>query len=208
MKTTRMAWHKGFRWFALFSLLSATGAAWAQWELDAAKSAVNFVSIKNDAVAEIHSFPGLLGYVSAQGNVQLGIDLGSVETLVPIRNERMREMLFETARFPSATISATVDPEIIAAVAEGGTMMTDLTFTLALHGAEKQLSVPVALVGESGGSIQVFTTRPVIISAADFGLDTGIAALQQVAGLKAISTAVPVTVHLVFRRVDQASVSP
>ena len=156
--------------------------------------------IRDSSAAEIHSFPQLVGYVSAQGNMQLAIDLASVETLIPIRNERMQEMLFETSKFSAATISGVIDPEIIAAVAGGGTLSTDLTLTLALHGMEKVLTCPVVLVGEASGRIQVFTPTPVIVNAADFGLEAGVAALQSVAGLKAISTAVPVTVHLVFSR--------
>ena len=101
------------------ALLLVTGQVWAQWELDNEKSSVNFVSIKNDSAAEIHSFSSLVGYIGAKGNVQLGIDLNSVETLVPIRNERMREMLFEVVKFPAANITAQVDAVIIAAAAEG-----------------------------------------------------------------------------------------
>jgi polyisoprenoid-binding protein YceI len=130
---------------------------------------------------------------------ELTISLDSVETLIEIRNERMREMLFETVTFPTATAGATVAPELIATLADGGTVVTDVTFTLALHGVEKPFTVPVVITGEKGGAIQLFTPAPVIVNAADFGLEAGVAALQKVAGLQAISTAVPVTVHLVFK---------
>ena len=33
-----------------------------------------------------------------------------METLIEVRNDRMREMLFETVKFPAATVSATVAP--------------------------------------------------------------------------------------------------
>jgi hypothetical protein len=188
------------RVLAAVALLSPALSAWAQWELDSTKSVVNFISIKNDAVAEVHSFGDMVGYVTTEGKVQLGIALGSVETLIDIRNERMRELLFETVKFPSAKVAAELDPKIIAVLAEGGTITTDLNFTLSLHGAQKSLTVPVVLIGESEDRIQVFTSSPVILNAADFGLEPGIGALQKVAGLSAISTAVPVTVHLVFVR--------
>ena len=181
------------------SLLPAL-PAWAQWELDSTKSAVNFVSIKNGAVAEVHSFRDMVGYVSNDGTVQLNIALGSVDTLIEIRDQRMREMLFETVTFPSAKVEAAVDPKIITELSRGGTLTTDLKLKLSLHGVEKSFLVPVVLIGETQERIQVFTTRPLILNAADFGLEAGIAALQKVAGLDAISTAVPVTVHLVFTR--------
>ncbi len=190
--------YRAGRLLALASILLGAGSAWAQWDLDSTKSAVNFVSIKNDSVAEVHSFTSLNGYIGKDGNLQLAIALDSVETLVPIRNERMREMLFETVEFPSATITGRLDPVILTELARGGTLVTDLPLTLSLHGQDKTLEVPVVAVGTGNGALQVFTARPVIINAADFGLEQGVAALQQVVNLKAISTAVPVTVHLAF----------
>jgi len=184
------------------TLLLAAGVARAQWELDNGKSAVNFVSIKNDTVAEIHSFTSLVGYIGADGKVQLGIDLDSVETLIPIRNERMRELLFETAKFPAANISAQVDPVTLAVAADGGVVTADLPVTLSLHGAEQTLTLPVVVVGEGGNRLRVLTSRPVVVNAADFGLDSGITALREIAGLKAISVAVPVTLQLVFVPAD------
>jgi len=182
----------------VLALLLPGSAALAQWELDNTRSTVNFVSIKNDSVAEIHSFSSLVGYIGLDGKVQLGIDLGSVETLVPIRNERMRELLFETVTFPSANISAQVDPTIIATVAQGGVVTTDLPVTLSLHGQQKSLTIPVVVVGEGDSRLRVFSSRPVLINAADFSLDGGITALREIAGLKSINTAVPVTLQLLF----------
>ncbi|MEZ5501845.1 MAG: YceI family protein [Halioglobus sp.] len=182
---------------ALF-LLAPCGAAWADWELDNTQSTLNFISIKNDSIAEVHSFASLVGYIGTSGNVQLTINLDSVQTQIDVRNERMREMLFETVKFPSAQITAQVDPALLAEVARGGIVTTDLPITLSLHGQEKSLTVPVAVLGEGAGNLVVFTARPVVINAADFGLDGGVAALQKVAGLNAISTAVPVTLQLRF----------
>ena len=180
------------------ALLFVTGQVWAQWEIDNEKSSVNFVSIKNDSKAEIHSFSSLVGYIGAEGNVQLSIDLNSVETLVPIRNERMREMFFEVVKFPTAKITAQVEPVILAEAAKGGVVSADLPVTLSLHGYEQTLTVPVVVMGEEDGRMRVFTARPVIISAADFGLEGGVTALREIAGLKSISSAVPVTLQLVF----------
>jgi polyisoprenoid-binding protein YceI len=186
------------RVLACCAFLVWAGSARAQWELDGTRSAVNFISIKNNGVAEVHSFATLLGYVGGDGKVQLTISLDSVKTLIDIRDQRMRELLFETVTFPAATIIAAIDPAILTAVAEGGTVLTELPVTLSLHGKERSLTVPMAVVGEGGGRMQVYSLRPVIVNAADFGLDAGVAALQKVAGLQALSTAVPVTFNLVF----------
>ena len=65
-----------------------------------------------------------------------------------------------------------------------------------------QLNRPVLVIGEGDGRLQVLTPAPVLIRAEDFGLAGGVEALRKVAGLESISTAVPVTVHLVFTHPD------
>ena len=52
-------------------------------------------------------------------------------------------------------------------------------------------------MGDTGG-LRVIAAEPVLISAADFGLESGVEALREVAGLNVISTAVPVSFQLVF----------
>ena len=175
--------------------------AMAQWELDSKQSSLNFISIKNNAIAETHSFSSLMGYVSADGNAQVSVNLDSVQTLIPIRNERMREMLFDTDSFPTATVSAAIDPAILEVVSEGGSVSTELSLKLSLHGIEKALPAAVLVIGE-GSRLRVVTRRPIVLSAADFGLDGGLQALREVAGLKSISTAVPVTFSLQFDFVE------
>jgi len=170
----------------------------AQWELDNDHSALNFISVKNSAIAETHSFTSLLGYIGKGGHLQLTIGLDSVETLVPIRNERMREMLFETAKFPTATVSADVDPAILAEVGKGATMNSEVPVKLSLHGMEQTLAVPVTVFSD-GGSLRVITPRPVLLRAEDFNLGPGVEALRAVAELNNIATAVPVSFSLLFK---------
>ncbi len=181
----------------VIGLLVATQAS-AQWELDSESSSINFISVKNAAIAETHSFGSLVGYIGKSGNVQLSVDLNSVETLIPIRNERMRELLFESAEFPNANVTANVDPAVLAAVAERGTVGTEIPVLLNLHGLEQTITVAVTVFSD-GDSLRVMSSRPLILRAADFGLADGVEALRKVAGLNSISTAVPVTLNLHFR---------
>ena len=189
------------RCLLLLALLSLTPGALADWELDSANSAINFVSIKNASVGESHSFTSMAGRITTAGAVQIAIDLDSVETLIEIRNERVRELLFETAKFPAANISARVEPELLQEVAGGATRAVRLAVTLDLHGQQKKLSIPVLAMPDSEGTLRVVSSQPVLLNASEFGLEAGIAALQKVAGLSSISTSVPVTLQLVFRPV-------
>ena len=185
------------RLFAALFLFAQAATSWAQWELDNSHSAVNFLTIKNASIAETHHFNTLVGFISSEGTVQLGIDLNSVDTAIPIRDERLRDHLFETASFSTATVSGQIGAAIMAEVAQGGSVVTELPLTLSLHGIEQTLTVPVNVFSESG-KLRVITSRPVIVSAADFGLGASIEILRELAGLSSISTAVPVTVNLLF----------
>lgn len=180
--------------------LLASSAAWADWELDNTRSMINFVSIKNNTVGEVNTLKLLEGSISVDGKSQLTIYLASVETLIEIRNERMRELLFETVEFPHASVTAQVDPKVIAASTGGQVKHVDLPITLRMHGREKDMTVYLSVVVENDGALLVFTTHPVLINAADFGLEDGVEALRKVAGLSAISNVVPVSMQLRFVR--------
>ena len=44
--------------------------------------------------------------------------------------------------------------------------------------------------------VSATTAQPILLTAAEFGLEGGVAALQEIAGLNAISRVIPVTVAL------------
>jgi polyisoprenoid-binding protein YceI len=169
----------------------------AAWNLDGERSTVQFMSVKNASVAELHHFKVVRGGVSDDGAASVTIDLDSVETLVPIRNQRMREMLFETVRFPTAELSAKV-PADLDAMQAGETRDVDLEVTIDLHGASAPYIAKTKVTRLADDSLQVMLAEPILVKAADFGLDGGIEMLRDVAGLKTISTAVPVDATLVF----------
>ena len=136
-------------------LMALAVPALAQWELDSGQSSVNFISVKNAAIAETHSFGTLIGFVGGDGNASVTIDLDSVETLIPIRNERRRAMLFNTEKYPTARVTAMVDPAILAAVADGGAINTELSLKLSMHGTEQGVTAPVLVFGDAASLREV-----------------------------------------------------
>ena len=84
----------------------------------AEKSSLYFISIKNDNVGEVHHFNTLSGGIE-DGKVSVRIPLVGVDTMIPIRNERMQAMLFESDSFPNATLSAEVDMGAVMALETG-----------------------------------------------------------------------------------------
>ena len=189
------------RGWLLAGLLAACLPA-AAWELDNSRSVVNFISVKNASIAELHYFRSVTGGIDAEGNATLVIDLDSVETLIPIRNQRLRELLFETVRFPSATLSAQV-PKTLLDLDVGATQTATIDVTVELHGDSRDYSSAVLVTAAEDGSLQVTLREPLLVNAGDFGLAAGVDVLREVAGLKSISTAIPVSAHLVFAPAEQ-----
>lgn len=185
--------------FVLLSLSVYGNSAFAQWTLDNEASTLSFVTVKADHVAEVHTFDSLSGSVNASGQVQVTIELASVNTLIPIRNERMQAMLFETGLFPRAEVTASVDTGALSGLSSGEVLNQSVEFSLNLHGQAKSYTAELQIIGLENG-IQVSTVKPVIVLAADHNLITGVEALREVAGLPSISQAVPVSFTLAFTR--------
>ena len=175
---------------AVSALLSPL--ALADWQVGPG-SQVQFVSIKNNTVGEVSHFETLFGSVTDVGDVEVRVVLDSVETNVGIRNERMKSMLFEVGLYPEAVITAKLDTGSIAALSSGG--LTNMSLQIDLHGQSvtKDVQLNVAVTDQG---VTATTTQPILLTAAEFGLEGGVAALQAVAGLNAISRVIPVTVAL------------
>ena len=181
----------------LLILLSTTvfiAPAHADWMLGDS-SRIGFVSIKNNSIGENNVFKRVSGSISERGRVSVSVDLSSVETGIGIRNERLQKMLFEVANFPTATIEAVLSDSQVAALKAGGDQTESVSVNISLHGRTVSKTAHVS-VSASGGDVRVTTTQPIVITAQEFGLEAGVAALQQIAGLNAISRSIPVTVDL------------
>lgn len=186
----------GSRLLAALSVvtLGFVSSAHADWGV-AEGSSVGYVSIKNDSIAENNRFTRVTGSINDDGQVMVSVDLASVETRVPVRNERMQAMLFEVATHPQALITAEIDPADLAQVDAGVPVERELTLNLSLHGSEATVTGRFRALA-AGGQLYVTTLEPILVGAGDFGLNAGIDALQTVAGLASIARAIPVTVDL------------
>ena len=176
------------------SLLLVTQATLADWRLTSA-SKVGYVSIKNNAIAENNYFSGVTGSLNKKGQLKVSIDLSTVETQVDIRNQRMRDLFFEITQYPEAVVTAQLDMQELAQVESGAPLEIVKPFTLSLHGVESTAEAHLRIISV-GGRAWVSTVQPILISAADFGLEGGVAALRKIAGLEAVAAVVPVSVNL------------
>ena len=184
---------------ALVSSVLFVSAAQAHWSLDNEASSLSFVTVKAGHVAEAHSFDRLSGTIGDNGDVEITIELASVNTMIQIRNERMQEMLFETNMFPEATISGSIDRDALTDMDAGASTARQIDFELSLHGQSVALAADVQIT-RTGEGVVVSTLKPIIVMSDAFALTAGVEKLREVAGLPSISRAVPVSFTVVFEQ--------
>ena len=100
-----------FLCFAITGLLLTVAAlpAQANWYLDGESSRLSFVSTKNANVSEVQRFLVLHGKVDPDGKAEVEVELDSINSGIPLRDERMRKDLFQIEQFPEATITTQID---------------------------------------------------------------------------------------------------
>ena len=185
---------------ALCLLLVFTQFCIADWQLNSSRSVLNFVSIKNNQIAEVHRFLEFSGAVDNDGLAQVDIKLAGVETNIPIRNDRMKSLLFELDLFAVASATTKLDVQKFAGLDTGTSLNTEITLDLDLHGAKNPIDAKVKITRVTESIWQVVSVQPVIVNASTFNLDQGIEALRAIAGLSSIGAAVPVTFNLEFTK--------
>jgi polyisoprenoid-binding protein YceI len=183
----------------LLTTLLALSPAYADWAVDNDQSRIAFVSTKAGNVAEVHRFRSLSGSLKEDGTFMVDIALDSLDTGIEIRDERMRELLFQTERYPRARLSAQLDMQQLKAIGPGKQGTVTAEAELNLHGQRATLTIDAAVAHLEDGSLLVGSKEPLVVTASQFELVAGIERLREIAGLPSISPAVPVTFRLTLR---------
>jgi polyisoprenoid-binding protein YceI len=181
-------------------LLLAASQSHAEWTLDGDASSFFYVTTKAAAVSEINSFSGLSGSISDDGKASFVIDLATVNTAIEIRDQRMRDLVFQVAEFPSATVSVDVDAEALDNMSPGVSTTGSYTAQVALHGMTQELMADLQITKLEDDSVLVQIARPLLVAASSFGLQAGVDELQKVAALPSITPSVVVDFTLVYRK--------
>ena len=179
-------------------LLAVSVPVLADWQLDNSVSSLSLVSVKKNSVAEVHQFHKLSGTIGKDGVATLTVDLGSVDSGIEIRDERMREFLFEVKKFPAAQVTVNFDAKALTALPVASPVTMPVAADLNLHGVTLKQKWELQVVKLSDDKLLVSTLKPVIVDANNFAMVAGINKLQELASLPSIATAVPVTVNLLF----------
>lgn len=172
----------------LISPLQAT-----TWQLSPEQSQVSFTTIKKEHIAENHTFGNIDATLNQDGTFSFSIDLDSVNTAIPIRDERMKEHLFNTKSFAKATFTAKVDAGAVKSLATGESTKLSISGNLSLHGQTQPVTATVMVSKLKNDKLLVNSLAPMLVRAGDFNLVAGVNKLKELAGLPSIGETVPVS---------------
>ncbi len=183
---------------ALVVAAALSFSAAADWSVNSAQSSLNFVSVKNDVVAETHSFKDLTGSLTEAGDFAVAIPAMSIDTMIPIRNERILEHVLAAKQYATINAKGKVDSKVLAGLKTGDSAVVDQALDLTLLTKTQSLTAKVKVTKVSDSQLVVTTVAPIMLDVNKFELNAGVEKLRELAGLKSISPMVPTTFSLVL----------
>lgn len=175
-----------------------TCPVFADWHLSDDRSIVSFTTFKKEHIGENHTFDKVSASLKEDGVLQVSVDIASVNTNIEIRNERMKNYLFDTTNFSHAFFNSKLNMAQLASLTVGSSEVLTVSGTIDLHGQSQQTTITVMVSKLSENKLLVASMKPILIHAESFDLVKGINKLKQLASLPSITYTVPVSFVLSF----------
>ena len=169
------------------------------WNSVEAESRVAFGSVKKNTTGEVHHFNKVTGVVKEKGEMVITIDLGSVETNIDIRNERVTKHVFQEGK-ATAVITGQLDMSEVDSMKPGETKVVEIEVKLAFAGVENEIDANMLVARLSEDRVLVTTEDFIMVSTEDLGIDAGVDQLMKLAKLPGITRVAPVAVRMVFEK--------
>lgn len=176
----------------------------SEMPLDLAASKLHLVMLK-DRVTPVDATMGFRDGALGKTGARLSVDLDTFDSQIAIRNERVRNIFFETSAigWESADVTFDLPPDLFARLeTEKKLAGVALEGTLRVHGGTSKLSVIVD-AGWDGPKIWVKSTGPVSVKVSDLGLVDNLHRLNAICMHDSIDDVVKVDVSLVFTPASQ-----
>ena len=174
----------------------------AVWESD--NNHISFLSIKvnqqKNSITEQSAFTSSKAMLDKDGMFTLTIDLNSVKTNIDIRDQRLKDWVFETAQFGTATVSGKVDADAVNKLAVGETLKLEQPLELDIHGQKVKLQAELNVQRSAEDKIMVNTLTPAILDTKAMKMEKGVMQLVEVMALSSIVEQVPVSFAGEFMR--------
>lgn len=193
---------------AAMAVAGSPAHAASGWTLDPESSILTYQSVKKNTIVETNKIRNITGTITPEGAATVTFDLNSVDTGIDLRNVRMRFLFFETFKYPTATLTAKLDPAAFADLATKRRMTVTLPFALDLHGVKKDLEAQVVVTMLTDSSVSVASQSPIAINVDDFGLLPNVEKLQQAANVSSILPTASVSFDFVFAQEGGAAAKP
>ncbi|MBT6329316.1 MAG: YceI family protein [Kordiimonadaceae bacterium] len=187
-----------FIMFATTTVFSSS--ALADWTLDSANSNISYGTVKNDAIGESNTFKNISGTISDNGHINIDIDLSSVDTLIEVRDDRMRDIVFKVAENIAAKLSGDMSLQDHNDQAVGTSRVIEATIGLELVGEKLEHDVMLVVTRLAENKVMVTPHGVIFIDADDYELAGAIETLRELAGLDTIATVVPMSFYLTFTK--------
>ena len=172
--------------------------------LDIAQSKLHLVIVKDHVTpvpATLSMRDGALALDAAQPKAHLSVDLDTFDSEIAIRNERVRNILFETSAigWESAELAFELPPDLVAKLRSDKKISgAKLEGSLKVHGTTSKLPVTVD-AGYDGAKVWVKSAGPVEVKVSDLGLTDNLHRLNAICMHDGIDDVVKVDVSLVFQ---------
>ena len=189
---------------AAVALGVAASSTYAAWRVDSSQSTLSFVTAKAGApgvggIEEVQAFKQVGGSVGDDGKLQFNVDLASVETHIPLRNDRLKDLLFKVADYPQAVFTGSVDAHRFDSLRVGASTDVELMGQLTIAGQTRPLTASLRVVKLASNALLVGTREPVVVNLKDYGLQDGLEALRTVMNLNVLASSAPVSFSVVLR---------
>lgn len=168
----------------------------SEWIVDNDASHLHFVSVKNNQIGEVSTFKTLKGHLSGNGQFALEILLDSVNTNIEIRDQRMKEHLFDSKKNIAFIVNGSFDLSKIESQEIGTSSQHTLEATIQLGNETVDIETPVVIQTLADHQLRVTSVSPVVIATSSLKLNKGVDKLKSLAGLRSIDRVVPVTFDL------------
>ncbi len=188
----------------LLLLLVVAPGARAEWVLQPHLSSISFLSSKlfQDslfAIFEENHFRTFKGSINSKHQLRLHIDLNSVDTKIPVRDERIKEHVFRVAEYPEAVVSLGLDKAMVEEFQVGMVRRFQTRARLNLRGQNRPVEVEVSVTRPAEDVLVVYSVAPLLFNAMEYGMAEDFALLSSIAGLLKIPTTIPISFQLFFR---------
>ena len=191
----------------LAEMASAPSAAAANRLFTLGAGEITFTAVKNESKTVLGYFRNYFGVVELKDdqpvNLQMIVDMNSLDTGVPGRNHRILDLFFQSAKPEWGTATVTFDRfdlggKSMKKLGDGKPHSLHASGTLGLNGVTRPISAELTLMKQNRTWI-ADSSSPLSLLISDFGFDDRVYELMKSCNHKSIANAVEIKVKLYFR---------